>query len=200
MNDDYVLLDYPKNINDDYINVNILDNINIDITKSYVNNIIIDDYNNYFNNLEQHITNREILKQFNVDFRRCNIYYNDKKATNKENFLSNIRLYHKKYYHKILLLCTQAVLADITILLTNYFNNYNLILAEYNKKRKRKLIIKVFSNNNKPNLIIIKYMRLFYLDKYSNDITTHIVKITQLIEINKNIIIKISICKSKKNN
>ena len=195
MENDFVLIENLENINDDYININVCDNINIDLNKSHENNIIIEDYKIYFNNLENHLNNDQILKQFDVDFKRCKVYYNDKISSNKEIFLSTIRQFHNIYYHKILLLCTQAVLSDITILLTIYFKKYDLIFAEHNKKKKRKLIIKVFSKNETPNLIIIKYMRLFYLDKYSNDITTHTVKITQLIEINRNVIIKISICK-----
>ena len=195
MENEYILIEYPDDINDDYININSIDNLNIDLKKTHDNNIIIEDYKKFFYDLEQHLNNKQILKQFDVDFKRCKVYYNDIISTNKQIFLTTIKQFHNIYYYKILLLCTQAVLSDITILLTNYFKKFNLIFAEHNKRKKRKLIIKVCGKSKVVNLIIIKYMRLFYLDKNSNDITTHTIKITQLIELDKNIIIKISLYK-----
>ena len=196
MDNEFILIDKENEEIDDYINIINYNNIILDINKNKENYYYIFDYYSYFNDFINSLTNENIRKQFKVDYPRCKVLYNNEKYS-MSNFIKIINNRYSEYINDILLLCTQGVLAEITILLSCYFEQYDLHFSEHNNKKKRKLRININSDNKDIHINIIKYMRCFKLDSNSNDITTHTIKINMNIKLYKNVIIDLSIFKRK---
>ena len=156
----------------------------------------------FIENIERGYPDNKIWKQFLQDIDRCECYFNNNliKLENANIFKDYLEEKFTQYkVNLILMLCTQSVLAyPFEIIQNSLVNRY---LSEISfKDREDYLRILMFNNNDEINFCIKKRMRIFRINKNSDDITTEYIniKLDFNIDSDEYILMKISLEKNKK--
>ena len=200
--EEYDLIDFNKylkktkikkldfnNKNNDFIIVDLFDNckrndkLNPD---EKIERIIYFDFNNWLTDMYNSFKdNYDIEKQFILDYNRSVLFLNGNVIDTSKDFLDYIYIYHQKYYYKILMCCTQTIMAIPFEIIQNELeeNNY---LAEY--KLKKNLYISVISDKKNNKIILRKEMRIIKIINH-DAYTTGKVKINILVDFKKNNIV-----------
>ena len=142
-----------------------------------------------------------IIHQFEIDYIRSIFKIN----SNTEKNISLFKDYFEfRYledlneYYNLLALCTQASFGTPIILLSNCIKNNNIYVGEL-KYKKKPLIFNIITNDNEIVIKIKKTLRLFYINKNSEDITIKIINIEVYIPFSskKDVIITYNFYKKK---
>ena len=142
-----------------------------------------------------------IIHQFEIDYIRSVFKINGNTETNISLFKDYFEfryLENPNIYYNLLALCTQASFGTPIILLSNCIKNNNIYIGEL-KYKKKTLIFNIITNNNELVIKIKKTLRLFYINKNSEDITINIINIEVYIPFTskKDVIITYNFYKKK---
>lgn len=147
------------------IQYKLLDNINDDLIDNYIKNNQVELENNtltfdtkYFikKNLDSYKNNlQNIYSQFDVDFPRTSIYYNNILVTSLDDFedlkQSNIVYENYNFMNIIMLLCNQSSYATPYYLLCKLYCKDNLALCDDHRNRR----INIYCDDYYKNLNIV---------------------------------------------
>lgn len=167
LNDFYIIKPFKKlniNNNSDFIIIDQIKNNILTTNRVFINgltteNIVYLDFNLWYNDIKKCYKNKEhIYKQFIIDNKRGDFYFNGNRITDPHKLMSFLDYkYNTPLTEKILLFCTQASLGI----------PYEIILNKINLNSKKKMyhVGELPINNNYINK---KYRINFTIDKGNN--------------------------------
>lgn len=146
-------------------------------------------------------SSENIIHQFEIDYIRSIFKINNNTEKNISLFKDYFEfryLENPNEYYNLLALCTQASFGTPIILLSNCIKNNNIYVGEL-KYKKKPLIFNIITNDNEIVIKIKKTLRLFYINKNSEDITIKIINIEVYIPFTskKDVIITYNFYKKK---
>jgi len=198
----WVLCDYTEEIvepDDKYVHLNYNEtDINIIIPHYIVNSpvkkILKYEYEPFMVDLFASFSSYDdIVQQAYIDLIRSTSYINNRRIRSSQThkrILNKMDLYSltQKEKYSVLMILTQAVLGIpyhyiCSLYPTYHVGELNQIEGEHNK-----VVNRVYMNKEKVKVKIIKTLRVFSIDKDSNDITHNVIQLKLLADIKDSVI------------
>ena len=130
----------------------------------------------------------DIVHQAYIDLVRSTSYINNRRIREREvhkRILNKMDLYSltQKEKYGILMILTQAVLGTPYHYICSLFPDYHIGELNHRDGDNQKVINRIYIDKNTRKVKISKKLRVFYIDKESNDITYKILQLKLLADI-----------------